>query len=81
MQTYKTIVGVIELRMQKDGCSNTQKRYVIGYGAVTLIMKRFKELWQTLKLCLRRRSKRLSIHPQTRSLGKCFRIPIFLLLL
>ena len=27
MQTYTTIVGVIELRMQKVGYATTQKRY------------------------------------------------------
>ena len=44
MQTYTTIVGVIELRMQKVGYATTQKRYGIGSSTVTLIMKRFKEL-------------------------------------
>ena len=44
MQTCTTIVGVIELRMQKVGYATTQKRYGIGSSTVTLIMKRFKEL-------------------------------------
>ena len=49
MQTYKTIVGVIELRMQKVGYATTQKRYGIGSSTVTLIMKRFKELGISLE--------------------------------
>ncbi len=44
MQTYTTIVGVIELRMQKVGYATTQERYGIGSSTVTLIIKRFKEL-------------------------------------
>lgn len=44
MQNYKTIVGVVELRLQGVGYSATQKRYGVGSSTVTLIMKRFKEL-------------------------------------
>ena len=44
MQHYTTIVGVIELRLQKQPYSVIQTRYSIGSSTVTLIMKRFKDL-------------------------------------
>lgn len=49
MQTYATIIGVIELRLQKVGYATTQKRYGVGSSTVTLIMKRFRELGVTLE--------------------------------
>lgn len=48
MQSYSTIIGVIELRLQKVGYMTIQKRYHIGSSTVTLIMKRFHELGITL---------------------------------
>ena len=38
MQSYSTIVGVVELRLSKAGYATTQKRYGIGFSTVTLIM-------------------------------------------
>ena len=49
MQSYSTILGVIELRLEKASYSTTQKRYRIGSSTVTLIMTRFKELGLTLE--------------------------------
>ena len=44
MQSYSTIVGVIELRLLGESYDVTQKRFGIGSSTVTLIMKRFKAL-------------------------------------
>ena len=44
MQSYTTIIGVIELRLQKQSYGIVQKRFGIGSSTVTLIMKRFKEM-------------------------------------
>ena len=44
MQSYTTIIGVIELRLQKQSYDIVQKRFSIGSSTVTLIMKRFKEM-------------------------------------
>ena len=44
MQNYTTIIGIIELRLQKVGYETTQKRYGVGSSTVTLVMKRFREL-------------------------------------
>ena len=44
MQSYTTIIGVIELRLQKQTYDIVQKRFGIGSSTVTLIMKRFKEM-------------------------------------
>ena len=49
MQKYATIIGVIELRLQKVGYATTQKRYGIGSSTVTLIIKRFRELGLSLE--------------------------------
>lgn len=48
MQSYSTIIGVIELRQGGVGYRTTQKRYNIGNSTITLIMNRFKELGLTL---------------------------------
>jgi len=48
MQNYTTIIGVVELRLQKQNYTTVQKRYSIGSSTVTLIMKRFKELGLSL---------------------------------
>ena len=48
MQSYTTIIGVVELRLQKQSYTTVQKRYSIGSSTVTLIMKRFKELGLSL---------------------------------
>ncbi len=48
MQSYTTIIGVIELRLEKVSYATTQKRYRIGSSTVTLIMNRFQELGLTL---------------------------------
>ena len=48
MQSYATIIGVVELRLQKQSYTTVQKRYSIGSSTVTLIMKRFKELGLSL---------------------------------
>ena len=44
MQSYTTIIGVIELRSQKQSYDIVQKRFGIGSSTVTLIMKRFNEM-------------------------------------
>ena len=44
MQSYTTIIGVIDLRLQKQSYDIVQKRFGIGSSTVTLIMKRFKEM-------------------------------------
>ena len=44
MQSYTTIIGVIEQRLQKQSYDIVQKRFGIGSSTVTLIMKRFKEI-------------------------------------
>jgi len=44
MQSYSTIIGVIELRLQGIGYLTTQRRFNIGSSTVTLIMNRFKEI-------------------------------------
>ena len=48
MQSYTTIIDVVELRLQKQSYTTVQKRYSIGSSTVTLIMKRFKELGLSL---------------------------------
>ena len=48
MQSYSTIIGVIELRQCGIGYRTTTKRYGIGSSTVTLIMTRFQELGLTL---------------------------------
>ena len=48
MQSYSTILGVIELRLEKVSYATTQKRYGIGSSTITLIMNRFQELGLTL---------------------------------
>ena len=49
MQNYTTIIGIIELRLQKIGYETTQKRYGVGSSTVTLVMKRFRELGVSLE--------------------------------
>ena len=44
MQSYTTIVGVIDLRLRGESYDTIQKRYRIGSSTVTLIMKRFRAL-------------------------------------
>lgn len=44
MQSYSTIIGVITFRQNGIGYRTVQARYGIGSSAVTLIMKRFREL-------------------------------------
>jgi transposase len=44
MQNYTTIIGIIDLRLQKCSYDVVQKRYSVGSSTVTLIMKRFGEL-------------------------------------
>ena len=48
MQSYSTILGVIELRLEKVSYATTQKRYRIGSSTITLIMNRFQKLGLTL---------------------------------
>lgn len=48
MQSYSTIIGVIELRLSGIGYRTTKARYGIGNSTVTLIMNRFKETGLTL---------------------------------
>ena len=48
MQSYTTIIGVIELRLQKQSYDIVQKRFGIGSSTVTLIMKRFKEMGMSI---------------------------------
>jgi hypothetical protein len=48
MQSYSTIIGVIELRFSGIGYRATKSRYGIGNSTVTLIMNRFKETGLTL---------------------------------
>lgn len=48
MQSYTTIVGIIELRSQECSYDTVQKRYSIGSGTVTLIMNRYKQLGVSL---------------------------------
>lgn len=48
MQSYSTIIGVIELRQNGVGYRTTQKRYDIGSSTVTLIMKRFQDIGLSL---------------------------------
>lgn len=43
MQSYSTIIGVIELRRGGIGYRTTRARYGIGNSTVTLIMNCFKE--------------------------------------
>jgi transposase len=52
MQSYSTIIGVIELRLSGIGYRTTKARYGIGNSTVTLIMNRFKEtgLWSYVKI-------------------------------
>ena len=49
MQSYSTIIGVIELRQGGIGYRTTQKRYGIGNSTITLIMDRFTKLGLTLE--------------------------------
>ena len=49
MQSYSTIIGVIELRLGSVGYRTTQRRYGIGSSTVTLIMTRFDELGLSLE--------------------------------
>ena len=49
MQSYSTIIGVIELRLSGIGYRTTKARYGIGNSTVTLIMNRFKETGLTNK--------------------------------
>lgn len=48
MQSYSTIIGVIELRLGGIGYRTTTARYGIGSSTVTLIMERFKESGLTI---------------------------------
>ena len=48
MQSYSTIIGVIELRLSGIGYRTTKARYGIGNSTVTHIMNRFKETGLTL---------------------------------
>ena len=48
MQSYSTIIGVIELRLGSIGYRTTKARYGIGNSTVTLIMNRFKETGFTI---------------------------------
>ncbi len=48
MQSYSTIIGVIELRQCKAGYRTVTKRYNIGSSTVTLIMDRFQKLGLSL---------------------------------
>lgn len=43
MQSYNTILGVINMRQNKCTFSTIQQRYHIGTNATQLILKRFKE--------------------------------------
>ena len=43
MHNYNTILGVIELRLNKVSYDKVQSRYRIGRSGITLIMNRFKE--------------------------------------
>lgn len=43
MQSYNTILGVINMRQNKCTFSTIQQRYHIGSNATQLILKRFKE--------------------------------------
>ena len=47
MQSYSTIIGVVELRSQGVSYTTTQKRYGVGSSTVTLIIKRCRELGLT----------------------------------
>ncbi len=49
MQDYNTIVGVIQMRLNKCSYSVVQDRYHIGSGTVTRIMNRFKASELTLE--------------------------------
>ena len=49
MQSYSTIIGVIELRLGSVGYRTTQRRYGIGSSTITLIMTRFDELGLSLE--------------------------------
>ena len=40
MHDYTTIIGVIELRLNKISYDNVQKRYRIGRSGISLIMER-----------------------------------------
>ena len=46
MQNYTTIIGVIELRLQKQSYDIVQKRFGIGSSTVTLIMINKKRSWR-----------------------------------
>ncbi len=43
MQSYNTILGVINMRQNKCTFSTIQQRYHIGSNATQLILKRFNE--------------------------------------
>ena len=43
MHDYTTIIGVIELRLNKISYDNVQKRYRLGRSGITLIMERYKD--------------------------------------
>lgn len=49
MQSYSTIIGVIELRLDGIGYRTTGKRYGIGNSTITLIMNRFQKLGFTVE--------------------------------
>ena len=44
MQSYTTVLGVIEMRLKNCPYSVVQKRYGIGSSTVTLIMSRFRKI-------------------------------------
>lgn len=43
MHDYTTIIGVIELRLNKISYDNVQKRYRIGRSGISLIMERYRD--------------------------------------
>ncbi|MEI3338566.1 MAG: hypothetical protein V8R80_00265 [Eubacterium sp.] len=43
MHDYNTILGVIELRLNKVSYDTVQKRYRIGRSGITLIMNRYRD--------------------------------------
>ncbi len=48
MQSYSTIIGVIELRQRQISYSTIGKRYRIGNSTITLIMRRFEGVGKSL---------------------------------
>ena len=51
MQSYTTILGIIDMRQRNISYDDCRNRYGIGNSTITLIMNRFSECGKDLSRC------------------------------